>query len=192
MIAYIEGTLHATESGALIIMTAGVGYRVYISSETENMYTSSTPGSSVSLFTHLVVRENVLDLYGFHTSEERSLFELLIGVPGIGPKSALGILSLATVETLERSIRSGDTTYLTKVSGIGKKSAEKIVLELKDKIGGSGSDTDTLSGDVDVLEALRSLGYSTHEAREALKQLPQETTDTQDRIKEALKLLGSK
>ena len=136
-----------------------------------------------------MVREDAEDLFGFLETDDLKLFELLLSVPGIGPKTALNILNVATPETLRRSITSNETAYLTKISGIGKKTAEKIVLELKEKLGAGGEST-TLREEVDALEALKSLGYSHGEAREALKNVPREANSTSDRVKHALKLLG--
>jgi holliday junction DNA helicase RuvA len=114
----------------------------------------------------------------------------LLTVSGIGPKSAMGILSVATLQNLRHAISTGDTSHLTKVSGVGKKNAEKIVLELKDKLDGwtleAGS---SMSGEVDALEALKSLGYGEREAREALKKVT-DTKDTGEKVKKALKLLS--
>ena len=118
----------------------------------------------------------------------------VIGVSGIGPKGALSVMDIAPIETLQSAIAAGDTSYLTKVSGVGKKIAGKIVLELRDKIGSIGSGTEKTKAirheDLDVLEALKSLGYREHEAREAIKEIPSDTSGTSQKITEALKLLG--
>ena len=114
----------------------------------------------------------------------------MIGVSGIGPKGALTILGIASLETLKKAIGTGDISYLTKISGIGRKTAEKIVLELRDKVGEEKSD-ESLQGEIDVLEALKSLGYSQNEAREALKKVSGEK-DTGKKIRDALKILGKK
>ena len=117
---------------------------------------------------------------------------MLVSIPGIGPKSALAILSLADVATLTSAVTHGDSSYLTRVSGIGKKSAEKIVLELKDKLGTvpyEGDDED-LKDAADALEALTALGYSAKQAREALRKVPEGVKDTGTRLKESLKILG--
>lgn len=190
MISHITGTILKKQEGAVLIDVSGIGYMVHCSQDTF----SSLPkeGEVVSLWTYLAVRENALDLYGFTERTEQELFELLIEVPGIGPKSGLAILSLATVPTLRKSIISGDTTYLTKVSGIGKKSAEKIVLELKDKLGRTTDDGPDLTAETDTLEALQSLGYSLKESREVLKNIPDTITDTSERVRAALKVLGKK
>ncbi len=141
------------------------------------------------LFIHTHVREDAFDLYGFLNYEELEFFEMLITVSGIGPRGALVILGVASIETLRKAISSGDLAYLTKISGIGRKTAEKILLELRDKV---GAETEgTLQGELDALEALKSLGYSQNEARDALKQIDS-GTDTNTKVREALKILGRK
>ena len=130
-----------------------------------------------------------MDVYGFETPDERDFFELLLSAPGIGPKSALAVLSVATVPTLQTAIAGEDISYLTKVSGIGRKTAEKIVVALKDKIIG-GKDGSRLRGTSDVVDVLQSLGYTAREAQEAVRKIPADATDTSERVKEALKVLG--
>ena len=190
MIAQLTGIVTRKDKNSVILDVVGVGYRVFVSPDTLEQLRVQKE-NSVSLFTHLSVRENALDLYGFLDQEELYFFEMLISISGIGPKSALAILSVADVFTLKRAIQSGDSSYLTKVSGIGTKNAQKIVLELNNKIGvfEEGEDS-ALREDIDAFEALKSLGYSTGEAREALKQVPRDVSGTRDRLKEALKLLG--
>jgi Holliday junction DNA helicase RuvA len=134
------------------------------------------------------VREDALDLYGFLSEEELSFFEMLISISGIGPKTALNVLSVSSVSALKKAISTSDVSHLVKVSGIGKKIADKIVLELKDKVEGSDENGPTLREEVDAIEALKALGYSQKEAREALKEASGKTTS--ERIKEALKILG--
>ncbi len=136
------------------------------------------------------MREDALDLYGFLTEEELNFFEMLISISGIGPKTALNVLNISTVSTLKRAISTNDTSHLTKVSGIGKKVAEKIVLELKDKVGSSDENDISLRDEIDAVEALKALGYSQRDAREALKKVEKNIVKTGDRIKEALKILG--
>ena len=190
MIGYLEGTVRSSTLGSMVLMVGGIGYKVALPRET---VTHFLPGSQVSVFTHLVVREDVLDLYGFENEEDLRFFELLLTVSGIGPKSALAILDIASVETLRSAIAGGDAKYLTTVSGIGRKTAEKIVLELRDKVGvGTAAAGAALKGDAEALEAMRALGYSTQEARDALRQVPDSFTRSNDRLREALKLLGGK
>jgi len=188
MIGSIRGAVQAIYDGELLIDVQGVGYRVAVLDE----LASRTPlGVPVALLTHLAVREDALDLYGFVHEEELAFFELLLGVSGIGPRSALAILNIASVETLRSAIAAGNAQYLTSVSGVGKKTAEKIVLELKDKVGKGNASATAISGDQEALEAMRSLGYSAAEARGALRRVPQEIEGGSARLKEALRLLGS-
>ena len=125
MISRITGTLLQLDLKNAIIDVAGIGYKVHMGGETIEALAGNV-GQPVSLFTYLAVRENSLDLYGFKNQETLSMFELLITVSGIGPKSAMGILAVASEHTIREAIISEDTSYLTKVSGIGKKNAEKI------------------------------------------------------------------
>lgn len=190
MIAQISGNVVFTGDRYLILDVNGLGYKVYASADTIRQAGKKT--EPVKLWTHLAVREDALDLYGFAERPELELFELLISISGIGPRSALGILNIAPVENLKKAISSGDSSYMTKVSGIGRKTAEKIILELRDKFGSSANvSMPELREESDALEALQSLGYSQVEARDALKNVPREISGTSKRVKEALKLLGN-
>lgn len=190
MIGHVEGVVRAMREGSVIISVNGVGYKVAL---TRAHIASLTAGKTASAWTYLAVREDVLDLYGFETEEELRFFELLLTVPGVGPKSALAILDIATVETLRSAVSQGKAEYLTKVSGIGRKTAEKIVLELRDKVGaGTAEAGAALKGDAEALEAMKSLGYSLEEARGALRKVPDTFSKTNDRLREALKILGSR
>ncbi len=191
MISHLSGTVLKKDIGFIILDVAGVGYKIYVSNATLSDVPAEQ-GAPASLFTHLAVRENSMELYGFSDNNEMLLFEMLIGVSGIGPKSALAILSLASAETLQTAISRSDTSYLTKVSGIGKKTAEKIVLELRDKVGTVGLSAPELKEDGDVIEVLMSLGYPRDEAREALKRVSPDAVGTSARVKEALKVLAGK
>lgn len=189
MIGQLTGVVSAVRVGFLIVNVGGVGYKVF---GTRELLLSLKPEKEATLWTHLAVRESILDLYGFATEEELKIFELLLTVSGIGPKSALAILDIASVETLRSAIAAGNATYLTKVSGIGRKTAEKIVLELREKVGASleGSAA-SLHGDEEALEAMKALGYSQAEARDALRKVPPEVERANERLREALRLLGS-
>ena len=190
MISQLNGTISYKGANYAVVSAFGVGYKVNLPLET---LAKLKDGNEIKLWTYLAVREDSLNLYGFETKQELDFFELLIGVPGIGPKSAMGILSVAGIETLTNAIISRDTSYLTKISGVGKKSAEKIVLELKDKIKMADGDQITMiKEEIDAVEALRSLGYSTREASEALRSVGKNTTDVSNKIKEALKYLSNK
>lgn len=192
MIGYLRGLIIFSCDKHVILNVGGVGYKIYISPDTASGISEE---ETVSLWTHLVVKEDVLDLYGFSTMQELNLFKLLIGVSGIGPKGALGVMSVASVEALCSAIGAGDTSYLTKVSGIGKKNAQKIIIELKDKLGGittlAESAQTTRREDVDVVEALRSLGYKDRDAREVLQELSPDIKGVNQKITAALKLLGN-
>lgn len=177
----------------LLVSIGGLGLELRLSAESQKAIPAGQ--AEVSLWTYLAVRQDALELYGFCEREEREFFELLITLPGVGPKSALAILSQAAPTTIRRATLADDAEYLTKLSGLGKKTAEKIVLGLKDKLPGSLSDLEPGSGlseDAAALEALQALGYGLSEAREALKKIPAEitATDAGSRIKEALKRLG--
>ena len=188
MIGYLEGTLKAVRPTFCIVLAGGVGYKVFVA---KDALSTLKAGNTVHLWTHLAVRETALDLYGFTSEIEMKFFELLLTVSGIGPKSAIGILDIAPVETLRSAIVGGKAEYLTKVSGIGRKTAEKIVLELRDKVGASTETGDAAQiEDAEVLEALHALGYSTNETREMLRKIPATVVGANERLREALKLLG--
>lgn len=191
MIAHLSGSLFYTGDKYIIIETAGVGYKVRVTMDTLQTLRKNTE-KKASLWIYTVVREDVLDLYGFETQSELDFFELLISVSGIGPKSALGILNVAPVEHLKEAIAMGDTGALTKVSGIGSKSAQKIILELREKLGGDENTTGKtmLGSERDAIEGLVALGYTERDAREALKKVSPEIKGTGARIKEALKQLA--
>ena len=190
MIAYLEGKIIYATDKFIIINTGNVGYKVSI---TEDTSLSCKENTNISLFIYTAVRENSIDLYGFKTTEELSFFELLLNVSGIGPKSALSTLSVAPLNILRRAIATGDTSYLNKVSGIGKKTAEKIIIELRDKLKDykeDGNNQGSLRQESDLLEALKSLGYNQNEARDALKKVSPSIEGTNARIKEALRILN--
>ncbi|MFA5840957.1 MAG: Holliday junction branch migration protein RuvA [Candidatus Paceibacterota bacterium] len=188
MIGSIKGKIILKTDKFLIVETGGVGYKISASPDTLSKV--KKVGDEIMLSIHTRVREDALDLYGFLDREELEFFEMLINVSGIGPRSALAILGIASIETLKKAIGTGDVSYLTKISGIGKKTAEKIVIELRDKIGEDKGES-SLKEELDALEALKSLGYSQNEAREALKKCsPDATMNT--RIREALKILSTK
>ena len=188
MIGSLNGKITLKTDKYIIIEAGGVGYKVSVSPDTLSKLKKS--GDTAGFWIHTQVREDAIDLYGFPDRSELEFFEMLLGVPGIGPRSALAVLSVTSLETLRRAIGSNDIAYLTKVSGIGRKTAEKIVIELRDKIG-TEKEGVALESELDALAALQSLGYSQREAREALKKVSPDT-DTNAKIREALKILGSK
>ncbi|MBI4993325.1 MAG: Holliday junction branch migration protein RuvA [Candidatus Magasanikbacteria bacterium] len=198
MISYIKGKIIGkTEKSVTVLTVGGVGYEVCVKvrkpalSEVEGC-SSAKVGEDVSLHTYLRVGENALDLFGFETLEEKSFFELLLTVSGIGPKGAMHILELGSLEEISAAIGRGDVGYLTKVSGIGKKTAERVVVELKSKVIKSVKSIKLGDSEVlgEVIDGLVSLGYSREEAREAVRYLSVEGKDTGKLVKEALRRLG--
>lgn len=198
MIATIRGTVTGLGDRYAVIETGGIGYKVFM---TGDAIQAARIGAEAALWTHMAVREDAMDIYGFPSGKERDFFELLLTVSGIGPRSALNILSAASAEALAGSVRSGSVAHLIKISGLGRKTAEKLVLELKDKLGGfggTGADGHPgaagASSDIDALEALRSLGYDADEAREAIKKVSSgrdaPVMDAAAKVKAALKALS--
>ena len=188
MIAYLKGAVLDKDLESIILNVNGVGYRVVV---TNKIIQESVLGSELEIWTYLAVRENSMDLYGFKDKEEREMFGLLLTISGIGPKSAMAILSSATVETLTEGIHSEDAAYLAKISGLGRKSAEKIVIGLKDKLGVTVEKPgDQQNQNILAIDALISLGYSERESREAIKNV-EKTDSPEGMIKEALKKLNS-
>jgi len=188
MLALLEGKIELKTDKFAIINIQGIGYKIYCSSR---ILEKLIPEKEVKLFIHLYHRENLLDLYGFLSFKELEFFELLISISGIGPKAGLAVLSIASLKDLKVSIASGQVNLLTKVSGIGKKTAERVILELRSKILVSGDDVRKLVSDDEAIDALVSLGYAGRQARDALKQVPAKVKQVESRIKQALKILGN-
>jgi holliday junction DNA helicase RuvA len=186
MIGELRGTVSGSRGMRIILHVGGVGYLVAVRSVFD-----FSPGSEITLHTHLAVRENALDLYGFTHVEELTMFEKLITLPKIGPKTAMQILMQSDAATLRHAIMTADPVYLTKMSGISKKTAEKIVSELKDSFDDELTSPTLPHSDSDVIDALLALGYAHKDVREALAALPPHITDTKKRITEALKIVSS-
>lgn len=185
MIGFIDGVVKATIRDTVIVEVHGIGYRVRTPTTT---LAKTHEGDSLSLWTYLSVRENALDLFGFEDRDELRWFELLLSVSGIGPRSALSVLNSADSATLESAVAGGDASILVRAFGIGRKTAEKIVLELKEKIVSVEGGATALGSDGDVVAALMSLGYSAREARDLARAVSQELEGTENRIREALRI----
>ena len=193
MISLIKGKIIENNGEQIVLMTAGgVGYEIMVNTNGASHFKT---GMETEVLTYMSVRENSMELFGFKNKEEKDLFEKLLLVSGIGPKTALHILSLGSVGEITSAIARADVSYMTKVSGIGKKTAERIVVELKNKVGavkdlnlGEGLGTEL----GDVVEGLISLGYSGSQARETVQKLQAEGKTSQQLMKEALKMLGRK
>jgi Holliday junction DNA helicase RuvA len=195
MINYLKGTIKYKNRGHIVLDVHDVGYQVYVLPQ---LLEKAKTDSETELYTYQHVTENKVELFGFNKISELEFFEQLIQISGIGPKSALGIMNQASVEDIKRAIIHGDSSMLTRVSGIGKKTAERIILELKNKIDISDKDNKEFlleSGfqeDADAIDGLVSLGYSLREAREAIKHIPREAKTVEEKVKASLKILGRK
>jgi Holliday junction DNA helicase RuvA len=187
MIATLRGEIAQIEEGALILEVGGVGLRVFVPAP---LRTRMKAGDTLLLYTHLVVREDALTLYGFESQPERELFNILLGVDGVGPKAALSVLSTMTLDAIQRAVFADEADLLSRVPGVGKKTAQKMALHLKDKL----KPTDTFAqvaamsdADSEVLAALIALGYSVVEAQSAIQSLPKDAPDdTEERLRMAL------
>lgn len=196
MISMISGKVEELGTNHAVVSigspSGAIGYKVFTTIDT---ILGLKVGQNVKFWIHTRVREDALDLYGFVTKRDKELFELLITVSGVGPKSALNIMSLVSSDALISAVRTGSTAHLVKISGIGKKTAEKVVLELKDKVntlaGYEGGDSAAgMASDIDAIEALKALGYDAEESREALKKVGKDVKDVGAKVKAALKMLG--
>lgn len=186
MIARISGTIIGTTDKYILVETAGITYRIFATAETLLKHKTS---NNIILWTSHIVREDAQELYGFETTGDQDLFEMLLSVSGIGPRSALGVMNVATLGTIARAVHTNDVSYLTKISGIGKKTAEKIILELRDKLPAYDIRAEDPSSH-DAIDALIALGYSESQSRETLRTVDG-SLDTQTKIREALKKLAT-
>jgi Holliday junction DNA helicase RuvA len=187
MIATLRGEITQIEDSALIVEMGGVGLRVFVPAPVR---IKLKVGEAAFLFTHLVVREDALTLYGFESQADRDLFNMLLGVDGVGPKVALSVLSTMTLDAVQRAVFTDEADLLSRVPGVGKKTAQKIALHLKDKL----KPLDALrqvaamsDADAEVLAALTALGYSVVEAQSAIQSIPKDAPqDVGERLRLAL------
>lgn len=184
MIRQISGMVLGTEGGAVIIDVSGFGILVRVPSSD-----AFTEGQTVTLKTHMAVKQDGIELYGFQDPADLRFFELTLNVPGVGPKTALSFLTRAPRESLEIAIGKRDISYLTRVVGLGKKAAEKLMVELSEKIG--VSDKEHQGEDAEVFDTLVALGYTDREARKALARVPMHVTGRDERLKAALSQGGN-
>jgi Holliday junction DNA helicase RuvA len=187
MISYLIGKIISKQKNTLVVMTpGGVGYEVYV---TLAHAAACTVGEQVELFTYLKVSDSALDLFGFNEASNREFFSLLLTVKGVGPKTALHILSLGSVEKIAVAIARGDVTYLTAVQGLGKKTAERVVVELKTKVGSKTSTGDTGTSTImgEVIDGLVAMGYPRDEAKNLVQGMDVAGKTTEQVLKEALK-----
>jgi Holliday junction DNA helicase RuvA len=192
MIRLVNGTVIGGGKDHLVVNVGGIGLRVYVP---EPLAAQMQPGAEVVLYTHLHVREDALALYGFASDDELGMFELLLGVSGVGPKVALSTLSFLTPDALRLALANDEPAIVARVPGIGKRTAQKIVLELRDKVQPA---TGSLAGlaqmadqDSEVIDALTALGYSVVEAQRAVQKLPKDVVGVEERLRLALSQFSS-
>lgn len=191
MIGFLRGVVAFRDDPFLLIDVSGVGYRV-IASRTVLSKLNGI-GEKVAVFTYTHVREEALELYGFATQDDLKLFEMLLSVSGIGPKTALGIFTIGEARDIQEAIRGGNVDFFTTVPRLGRKNAQKIIIELKGKLG-SIAELDLTEKDVlenkDVLSALRAFGFSSREAGDAIRAIRGQGQTTEERVRLALRYLG--
>jgi holliday junction DNA helicase RuvA len=193
MIATLRGEVSQIEDNAIIIEVGGVGLRVFVPAPLRGRLKA---GEATLLYTHLIVRQDALTLYGFEAQPDRELFNMLLGVDGVGPKVALSVLSTLTLDAVQRAVFTEEPEILSRVPGVGKKTSQKIVLYLHDKL----KPTDALAKiaalsdkDSEVLAALTALGYSVIEAQTAIQSLPKDAPDdVEERLRLALQNFSGK
>ncbi|AKL95169.1 holliday junction ATP-dependent DNA helicase RuvA [Clostridium aceticum] len=191
MFEYIKGVVSDVILDKIIVEVGGIGYRIHSSIHSA---AATKPGETITIFTHFVVREDEISLYGFTTKEELNMFEKLISVSKIGPKVGTAVLSTYTPAKLANYIINNDIQSISKVPGIGKKTAERIILELRDKVKQWNLETEEdmvidIPSSYEVIEALMALGYNRQEAEKAFDVVKKEKLPVEEMIKKALKLL---
>jgi Holliday junction DNA helicase RuvA len=189
VIALVEGAVAERSAGRVVILTGGVGYELLVSASTLSALPPA--GRRARVLTYLHVRDDAMTLFGFATPAERDLFELLIGVNGVGPKLALAVLSVLTPDALRRAVLDGDADAITVVPGVGKKVAARIVLDLKEKLGGD-VDLPSASPLAEVRDALIGMGLSPQEVHEAVAGLDGRDGPVEDLLRGALQRVGAR
>ncbi|MEK7478622.1 MAG: Holliday junction branch migration protein RuvA [Patescibacteria group bacterium] len=189
MLHYLSGKLIQKKENHFILEMGGVGLKIFASVNT--LKNLPTVNGEVKVFTHMNIKEDAWDIYGFFNQTELDFFIKLISVNGVGPKTALNILNIDTAERLMAAINEGRVDLLTKASGIGKKTAERVVVELKGKFAQIGSEglTGLMESDSDIVDVLCNLGYTKEQARQAILKVDAKIKSIEERIKAALKLL---
>ncbi|HAM88333.1 MAG: Holliday junction DNA helicase, subunit A [Candidatus Falkowbacteria bacterium GW2011_GWC2_38_22] len=193
MIAYLRGKIQNKQKNYIILNVRDIGYLVFVS---ETIFVDLEIGQEIELYIHQHIREDAHTLYGFKSLEQLEMFELLLTISGIGPKSALAVIGIASVDDIKDSISRGDSSLLIKVSGIGKKTAERVVLDLRDKIAHishgvlQATDGKGMITSGEEIDALMALGYSMFEARDVLRQVDPSIKGSGERIRAALRLIG--
>jgi len=189
MISYLKGKIILKKDKFVILNVNGVGYKIFISEKTRLQIPKEN--EELEIFCFLSARESGMELYGFLNYEELEFFQVLESISGVGPKAALEIASLGPLENFKKEIEEGNTQVFEKIPGIGKKKAQKIILELSGKLKEALKERKK-GGEEDgeACQALVNLGFSRQEAKNALSKVAQDKTDTKEKVKEALKILG--
>ena len=192
MLYSVAGKLALKADHFAVVMAAGLGIKLFASKQT--LAALPAVGADVKFFTHLYVREDALDLYGFFSAGELEFFEMLISVSGVGPRSALAILDTGPLDELSAAIKENRPDLLTRAPGIGRKTAERVIIELRNKVQSSksGAVVEKMQTDSDLVEALMSLGYHRDQARAALGKVDEKVTGTEARLRAALAVLATK
>ena len=199
MIAYIKGKLETKSSTYVVVDVNGIGYKIFMSGTAISEMAET--GEEVKIHTHYYVREDNISLYGFNTQEELKMFELLLSVSGVGAKSAIAMLSAIKPSSFALAVISNDIKALTKIPGVGPKSAQRIILELKDKLKTEQAITESENIEIktmiesntnidEAISALQVLGYNRREIEKAFERMPNKDLSVEDLIKQALKILG--
>ncbi len=193
MIASLSGTILEKRGSSLVLDVHGIGYEVYV---TGSVLAAASVGAAMTVKTAHIIREDAQELYGFPNEYGLQFFQDLVRVSGVGPKTAMSILELGSVADLVRAIKSNDAGLLMRAGGVGRKTAERIIIELREKASpiryGLSAVESLPSGDVDATDALVELGFPRVRAREALREVSTDIKDPSDRVKAALKILGKK
>lgn len=190
MIYFIEGEIVFVSSRFVVIKSGGIAFKVFVHPET--IVNLNDQQKNIRLYVYLNVKEDALELYGFLTQEELEFFELLNSVAGVGPKSALALIGIGSIQNLKAAILSNKIEFLTKAPGIGRKTAERIILELKSKLSKEEGIVETLESDLELENALVDLGYHKENIRKALKEITDKNAPFNERLKQALKILANK
>lgn len=190
MIYSLSGKLIVKKQGFIVIEVNGIGFKIFVSSETERKLPKIR--ERFFLFCYTSVKQDGIELYGFLTEKELEIFELLISTDGVGPKAGLKILGITKIDGLLSAIKQGRSDLLTRAAGIGDKKAQRIVLELRDKIKHHKSEEEMalMETDIDIEKALKNLGYNQSEIKEVFKNIPSKIKKVEDRLKAALKILS--
>lgn len=183
MIAYVKGRVKNITDECVILENAGIGYEIFLS---EKLLAKSEQDEEAEFYVHDYLRENARELYGFASIEDLRLFRRLLSISGVGPRMAQGVISLGSLENLVKNIEKGNVDYISQVSGVGKKTAQKIIIELKGRLDLAAEGGE----DEEVVQALKNLGCTTQQAREAVKRVSPETKETGERLREALRYLS--